>query len=185
MCLYASLHDSRLCVFFCFLGLPSWRLLDIRRTLLRREESLYSLFMFLLFSFCLFLFTSLTMYLHSSHIVWEGGAIAAWTSAELSAFMHMPERYGAIIRVTWLIKMYNMTHQNMWHDSLKLIIVRFYEWVACLHAHAWETWHIHMCDTNDSYLCYDAFLFLASRICISGIAHLYMWHGAYIRMIWL
>jgi len=173
-CVYTLFYTIAGCAFFVFfLGLPPWRLLDIRRTLLRREESLYSLFMFLRFSFCLFLFTSLTMSLHSSHIVGEGGAGADWTSAELPASMHMPERYGAFIRVTWLIKMYNMTHQNVWHDSFKWIIVRFYEWVACLHAHAWEIWRIHMCDMNDAYVCYDAFIFLASRICICDMAHIY------------
>jgi len=90
--------------------------------------------------------------------------------------------YDSFIRVTWLIRMCDMTHSYVWHDSFRCVTWLIYK-CNMAHSYVWHelihlfdmnsficvTWLIQMCDMTQSYVWH------ASFICMTW-THLYVWH---------
>ena len=70
--------------------------------------------------------------------------------------------------VTWRIRICDMTHSYVWHDSFIRV-----------------TWFIHKCTMTHSYVCHDSFIYVTCLICMRDMTRSYVWHDSFIHVTWL
>jgi len=70
--------------------------------------------------------------------------------------------------VTWLIRVCDMTHSYMWHDSFVYV-----------------TWLIRICDMTHSCVWHDSFVYVTWLIRICDMTHSFMWHDFLVYVTWL
>jgi len=103
---------------------------------------------------------------HRFHLKLPG---VTWLRHKCDMAHHMCDmtHHGLLIRVTWLIHMHDMTHLNVWHDSLMCDIFHLYVWhETSLHSrHPAVTWFICTCDTT--------YLWNSSFLCVTWLIHTY------------
>jgi len=84
-----------------------------------------------------------------------------------------------LICVTWLIRVCDMTHSCVWHDSF-ICVTSLIHMCDMTHSYVWHdsfirvTWLIYMCDTTHSYVWNDSFICVTRLIYICDTTHSYV-----------
>jgi len=79
-------------------------------------------------------------------------------------------------RVTWLIRMCDMTHLCVWRDTFIYVILLI---------HVCVTLYIYMCDVTLSYMSRDSFTRVARLTRMRDMTHSRVWHDTFICETWL
>jgi len=122
---------------------------------------------------------------------------AMWCNKELMPFIegvsvaegamsHSYVWHEALLCVTWLICMCDITHSCVWHETFPFVtwlvsicgMTHFYaryDWVLCVIVlFLRETWIHPICDMTHSYVWHDAVLRVISLIPMSVMTHFYV-----------
>ena len=89
--------------------------------------------------------------------------VGTWRTVRLDLYV----RHDSFIFLTWLIRMFDMTHSYVRHDMF-----------ICV------TWRIHMCDMKCSYMWYDVFTCATWHIHTCDMTHSHVWHDAFTCVTW-
>jgi len=97
----------------------------------------------------------------------------------------------ALLCVTWLNHVCDMTHSHLWHDSFRCGIwlrdMTLYMNELCHPCESFRcvTWFIQMCDMTHSDVWHDSFRCVTWLIQMCDMTHPYMWHDSFICVTWL
>jgi len=103
----------------------------------------------------------------------------------------LPKKWSTCM--TCLIRMYDMRHAHVWHDS-STRVTRLIDMCDMTHSYVkWlrsrftfsvcVMWLIHMCNTIHLYVRHDSFICATWLIHMCDMTHLYVWHDSFICVI--
>jgi len=93
--------------------------------------------------------------------------------------------HDSFVSVTWLIRMCDMTHSYVWHDSF---IREEKSWSKTRRLcgrvmHIWHAWFIR--DMTHLYVWHDSFVCVTWLIRMRDMTHSYVWHDSFVCVTWL